>query len=118
MKLFLFVLFAAAVVSAQESSFTNGRPFRVWFDNIPQESSSVVYWVYTSTNITLPVGQWQAHETGWETNGAVVVSTNFFPAVLPLQLFVVASSNEFGLSFSEPFASAPPRSGKQVGLKP
>lgn len=121
MKLIVLIALVCASALAQESSFTNGRPFRVWFEHVPQDAPHTAYYVHQSTNISLPVEQWQEFSTGWfltNSTPPAMVSSNVFPTHLPMTFYTVSASNEWGRVFSEPFTSAPPRTVRVGGLIP
>ncbi len=117
----LLLIALALPLLAQEASFTNGRPFHVQFDYDPLDTTQTVYRVHQSANISLPVEQWQEFETGWykaqEGTNAIMVSSNTVSALLPMSFYVVSSSNEWGRVFSEAFATAPPRQGRNLRLR-
>lgn len=118
---YLLLLMASSVL-AQESSFTNGRLFRVEFDVPLTQPTNVVYRVHTTTNLNQSASQWAVNEltivpVRTSDTYLTVISTNQFPAYLPVTFYTVSASNEWGVSFAATNSTRPPELGGSLRLR-
>jgi len=119
MKLIPILLLAAAPVFGQMvETFTNVQPGLVAFDYPTNDATpSTAMYLYSSTNITVPLSNWQT--VAVITNLNQQGSSNAFvcPRHPPYEYFACRASNEYGLSeFSTVARSVRPRTDVQLRI--
>lgn len=121
----LCTLFASLLIAGSAvADTTNSRSFVIEFD-VPEAEprpSNQVFRLHGATSFAQPVEQWNVlnHEFALRgsTNGLITyTSTSPVMAYLPITFFVVSSSNEWGVVFSEAFATAAPAKAGKLRLR-
>lgn len=121
----LRTLFASLLlVGSAIAQTTNSRSFVIEFDvpEAEQRPSNQVFRLHGATSFAQPVSEWNVLNNDFalrgSTNGLITyTSTAPVVAYLPITFFVVSSSNEWGMVFSEVFATAPPAKTGRLRLK-
>jgi hypothetical protein len=112
--IFLLVLAASA---------QSNRAFTIAFDieDLPQ-SETQVFRVHAAPNLLLAASNWPPLTNLFLpslTNGGFITYTSASKvnASLPATYFVVSSSNEWGIFFSDTFATLPPAKAAKIRLR-